>query len=115
MQTSLALTHHSLPFNGDRKMRSILYAVWLPLITLVASSSTTAFEQLTPPSGPPNPVLRPETVATIKIVTESIGIPGAIVAFTSPRGDAVLTFGNRTVDGDPVTPQVSGYRTQRSS
>ncbi|KAH6880293.1 beta-lactamase/transpeptidase-like protein [Coprinopsis sp. MPI-PUGE-AT-0042] len=62
-------------------------------------------EGLSPPSGPPNPVLKPETVSHIRDVAEFLGIPGALVAFTSPKGEGVLTFGNRTIDGDPVTPK----------
>ncbi|KAH6915682.1 beta-lactamase/transpeptidase-like protein [Coprinopsis sp. MPI-PUGE-AT-0042] len=86
-------------------MRPLPSAIWLSLISLVASSPAITFERLSPPSRPPNPVLKPETIALIRNVTDTLGIPGAMVAFTSPKGDGVLTFGNRTVDGDPVTPQ----------
>ncbi|KAH6915683.1 beta-lactamase/transpeptidase-like protein [Coprinopsis sp. MPI-PUGE-AT-0042] len=86
-------------------MRPLPSAIGLSLISLVASSIAATSERLSPPSGPPNPVLKPETVAFIRLATETLGIPGAMVAFTSPKGDGVLTFGNRTVDGDPVTPQ----------
>ena len=55
----------------------------------------------------PTSIFKPETLAAIEAVTELGGINGGIVAYTSPKGDGVLTFGNRTVAGDPVTPDVS--------
>ena len=70
------------------------------LISLVGS---TPIDTATSRASSPNQVLKPETIALINNVTETLGIPGAIVAFTSPKGDGVLTFGNRTISGDPVT------------
>lgn len=51
-------------------------------------------------------IFKPETLAAIDAITEIGGINGGIVAYTSPKGDGVLTFGNRTVAGDPITPDV---------
>jgi hypothetical protein len=50
-------------------------------------------------------IFKPETLATIDLYTAGLGVSG-IVAYTSPKGDGVLTFGNRSVAGDPVTPDV---------
>ncbi|KAH6912902.1 beta-lactamase/transpeptidase-like protein [Coprinopsis sp. MPI-PUGE-AT-0042] len=83
-------------------MRPLSSAIWLGLISLFAASPIDV-ENPTP-SGPFSPVLKPETLEIIKNVTTTLGLPGAIVAFTSSKGDGVLTFGNRTVDGDPVSP-----------
>ena len=52
-------------------------------------------------------IFKPETLAAIEAVTELGGINGGIVAYASPKGDGVLTFGNRSVAGDPITPDVS--------
>lgn len=55
----------------------------------------------------PTSIFKPETLAAIEAITEIGGINGGIVAYTSPKGDGVLTFGNRSVAGDPITPDVS--------
>lgn len=52
-------------------------------------------------------VLKPETLAVIQATVDALGIDGAIVAYTSPKGDGLLTFGNKSVDGDSITPDVS--------
>jgi hypothetical protein len=50
-------------------------------------------------------IFKPETLAGIDLLTAGYGVSG-IVAYTSPKGDGVLTFGNRSVAGDPITPDV---------
>lgn len=74
-------------------------AAWLSLVSLAVSSPIDNAAKTGSSS-----VLKPETLAHIQNITETLGIPGGFVAFTSPKGDGVLTFGNRTVNGDPVTP-----------
>ena len=50
-------------------------------------------------------IFQPETLAAIDLFTAGYGVSG-IVAYTSPKGDGLLTFGNRSVAGDPITPDV---------
>lgn len=52
-------------------------------------------------------ILKPETIALLETTALTFGLPGAIVAYTSPKGDGVWTFGNRSVEGDAVTADVS--------
>jgi hypothetical protein len=49
-------------------------------------------------------IFKPETLAAIDLLTAGYGLSG--IAYTSPKGDGVLTFGNRSVAGDPITPDV---------
>lgn len=53
-------------------------------------------------------VLKPETLAIVQATFDAIGLNGAVVAYTSPKGDGVLTLGNKSVDGDAITPDVCG-------
>jgi hypothetical protein len=55
----------------------------------------------------PSSIFKPDTLAAINAITELGGVDGGIVAYTSPKGDGVLTFGNRSEAGDPITPDVS--------
>jgi hypothetical protein len=50
-------------------------------------------------------IFKPETLAGVDLYTAGYGVSG-IVAYTSPKGDGVLTFGNRSVAGNPITPDV---------
>jgi len=53
-------------------------------------------------------IFKPETLAAVETITTLAGVNG-IIAYASPKGDGVLTYGNRSVQGDPITPDVSCY------
>lgn len=76
-------------------------SILLGLTSLVASNPIQIRQN--PPDA--RSIFKPETLATIDLYTAGLGVSG-IVAYTSPKGDGVLTFGNRSVAGDPVTPDV---------
>jgi hypothetical protein len=77
----------------------------LTLTSLVASSPLLpARQDVIAPD--PRAIFKPETLALIDTLAKGIGRPGGIVAYTSPKGDGVLTFGNRSDTGEPVTPDV---------
>ncbi|KAH6879929.1 beta-lactamase/transpeptidase-like protein [Coprinopsis sp. MPI-PUGE-AT-0042] len=69
-------------------------AIWLGLIPFVVSSPVLT-GNIGSTGVSPDAIFKPETL--------ELAFPGAIIAFTSPKGDGVLTFGNRTVGGDPIT------------
>ena len=52
-------------------------------------------------------ILKPETVELLETVAQLIGLPSAAVAYTSPKGDGVWTYGNRSVEGDALDADVS--------
>jgi hypothetical protein len=76
-------------------------SILLGLTSLVASNPIEIRQEPTDARS----IFKPETLATIDLYTAGLGV-GGIVAYTSPKGDGVLTFGNRSVAGDPVTPDV---------
>ncbi|KAH6908171.1 beta-lactamase/transpeptidase-like protein [Coprinopsis sp. MPI-PUGE-AT-0042] len=78
-------------------------AIWLCLIPFVVSSPVLT-GNIGSTGVSPDAIFKPETLELVQNTTSALGIPGAIIAFTSPKGDGVLTFGNRTVGGDPITP-----------
>jgi hypothetical protein len=89
-------------------MRQLSSAIWFSLISFVASSPVfTSIGRRDNTSVAPKDIFNPETLELVRNTTAALGIPGGIIAFTSPKGDGVLTFGNRTWDDEPVTPEVS--------
>jgi hypothetical protein len=75
--------------------------ILLGLTSLVASKPISIRQNPTDATS----IFKPETIAAIDLYTAGYGVSG-IVAYTSPKGDGVLTFGNRSVAGDPITPDV---------
>lgn len=53
-----------------------------------------------------NSILKPETVTLLETVASGLGLPGVVIAYTSPKGDGVFTFGNRSAEGDPIDSDV---------
>jgi len=80
----------------------------IPTVLLTLTSQVAASSLLPPRQdviGPhPRAIFKPETLALLDTITHGIGLPGGIVAYTSPKGDGVLTFGNRSDTGEQVTP-----------
>lgn len=81
--------------------------LYLALASLVTSSPILHVRDDGTSASDPLAIFKPETLLLIDTLTEAITLPGGIIAYTSPKGDGVLTFGNRSVAGDPVTPDVS--------
>lgn len=77
----------------------------LTLTSLVASSPLLP-ARLDVIAPDPRAIFKPETLALIDSLTKGIGLPGGIVAYTSPQGNGVLAFGNRSDNGEAVTPDV---------
>jgi hypothetical protein len=81
-------------------------SLFLSLASWVISSPV-VIRQDDPSNNTAQSIFKPETLAAVEAATTALGINGGIIAYTSPKGDGVLTFGNRSAAGDPVTPDVS--------
>jgi hypothetical protein len=83
------------------------FTLFFRLASLVTSSPLLHIRNNGTDASDPRAIFKPETLLLIDTLTEAITLPGGIIAYTSPKGDGVLTFGNRSVAGEPVTPDVS--------
>ena len=88
-------------------MARLSSVLWLSLLPVALSSPLINGHAARQAPANASAILQPQTLAAIQNITTTMGIPGGIIAISSPKGDGVLTFGNRTVEGDPVTPDVS--------
>jgi hypothetical protein len=118
VQNSLSVFNHSL---GSRySSLEMLFSttattLYLTLASLVTSSPILHVRDDSTSASDPRAIFKPDTLLLIDTLTEAITLPGGIIAYTSPKGDGVLTFGNRSVAGEPVTPDVSPCNLFRQS
>jgi hypothetical protein len=83
------------------------------VISVIASPILAPRQNETTTTTDPASIFKPDTLTAIQAITRSGGISGGIVAYTSPKGDGVLTFGNQSVAGDPITHDVSKFLSTR--
>jgi hypothetical protein len=90
-------------------MRLSLLAAILPLGTMGLAKPISRANSSTGSRG----VLKPETYTTIQALFNASGIPGGILAISSPDGDEVMPMGVKSQTGERVEDDVSLQGTGR--